>query len=150
MTAVHALIHLHDFDDGSADFKLIGVFTSPDRAEQARAACAQLPGFRDFPDGFLVVLLQVDGARADRGSLPEDLYLLFRTLEDPVRGEEVVVLGAYLSEEEGNEGASAYREGPPEAGLEVSPVTLDERTWCDGFFTYFSDESDESVESVEQ
>ncbi|MEU9153700.1 hypothetical protein AB0D59_24890 [Streptomyces sp. NPDC048417] len=143
MTVVHALIHLHDFDDGSADFKLIGVFSSRDRAAQAQAVTAELPGFRDFPGGFQVVPFEVDHGRAGERageSLPADVYLLFRILEDPDRGEEVLILGAFLSEEQGHAAARAYREGPPEAELEVSPVSLDERTWGDGFVTVEPDE----------
>ncbi|MFJ9704045.1 hypothetical protein [Streptomyces sp. NPDC101234] len=139
MTAVHALIHLHDFDDGSADFKLIGVFSSPERAAQARAVTAELPGFRDSPDGFLVVPLEVDRGPAAEG-LPAEVHLLCRILEEPGHGEEVVVLGAYRSEEQARAAASAYREGPPEAEWEVSPVDLDERTWADGFCTVRYDE----------
>ncbi|MEU0966882.1 hypothetical protein ABZ357_16205 [Streptomyces sp. NPDC005917] len=135
MAAVHALIHLHDFPDGSADFKLLGVFSSEDKAARAEAAGAELPGFRDFPDGFQVVRVEVDATRALQGRLPEELHLLFRTLEDPVCGEEVVILGAFRAEERAQETASAYREGPPEAELEISPVTLDERMWGDGFVT---------------
>ncbi|MEU2424425.1 hypothetical protein ABZ619_25985 [Streptomyces sp. NPDC007851] len=139
MTAVHALIHLHDFDDGSADFKLIGVFSSPERAAQAQAVTAELPGFRESPDGFLVVPLEVDHGPAADG-LPMDLHLLFRTLEEPGHGEEIVILGAFRSEEQAHAAASAYHEGPPEAELEVSPVDLDERTWTDGFFTWYDEE----------
>lgn len=139
MTAVHALIHLHDFDDGSADFKLIGVFSSPERAAQAQAVTAELAGFRDFPDGFLVVPLEADRGPAGEG-LPAEPHLLLRILEEPGHGEEVVILGAYRSEEQAQAAASAHHEGPPEAELEASPVDLDERTWADGFFIVRYDE----------
>lgn len=139
MTAVHALIHLRDFDDGGADFKLIGVFSTADKAAEGQAASSELPGFREFPTGFQVVLLELASTssfhqRAE-GSVSQDLYLLYRVLEDPEHGEEIKILGAFLSEEEADEAASAYREGPPEAELQVSPVSLDERAWSSGFIT---------------
>ncbi|MFF7978269.1 hypothetical protein ACFZDK_03940 [Streptomyces sp. NPDC007901] len=139
MTVVHALIHLHDFDDGSADFKLIGVYSSEGRAARARAVSAGLPGFRDSPDGYDVLRLEVEPAGAEQGPLPGELHLLFRILESD-RGEEVLVLGAFRSEERARAAASAYAQGPPEAELEVAPVGLDESTWTDGFFTCWSDE----------
>jgi len=50
--SVWLLQHVHEFDDGSEDVKLIGVFASREEGEVAQGRVASEPGFRDTPDGF--------------------------------------------------------------------------------------------------
>jgi hypothetical protein len=57
--SVYLLYHWRDqTDEGSA--KLIGVFSSEQKAEEATAICAAQPGFIDHPDSFLVDRYIVD------------------------------------------------------------------------------------------
>ncbi|WP_034352592.1 DUF7336 domain-containing protein [Deinococcus phoenicis] len=54
MTEVFVVQHVHEFEDGSEDVKMIGVY--PDRAS-AEAAVERLslqPGFKDCTEGFHV------------------------------------------------------------------------------------------------
>jgi len=54
MKSVWLLCHVHEFDDGHEDFKLIGVFETQESAVEARARVADQPGFREFPDAFSI------------------------------------------------------------------------------------------------
>lgn len=57
---VFLLWHVHALPDGEEDAKLIGVYSSPELAEQARQRALKQPGFRDEPTGFLVDCYAVD------------------------------------------------------------------------------------------
>jgi hypothetical protein len=46
------LHHVHDLADGHEDVKLIGVFSSRDKAQAVLNDLRGQPGFRDVPDGF--------------------------------------------------------------------------------------------------
>jgi hypothetical protein len=52
MDKVFVLQHVHPFDDGEEDVKLIGVFSVRSRAEEAIAYLLLQPGFKEHPDGF--------------------------------------------------------------------------------------------------
>lgn len=54
MKSVWLLHHVHEFEDGHEDVKLIGVFATRDEAEAAQQRVAGQPGFRDLPDGFSI------------------------------------------------------------------------------------------------
>jgi hypothetical protein len=56
---VYILEHNHDLD-GAREGNLIGAFSTPEAAEHARAVVADQPGFRDFPDGFVITPFVVD------------------------------------------------------------------------------------------
>ena len=57
---VFSLEHVHEFDDGHEDVKLIGVYSSRERAEAALQRVAGQPGFRDRPEGFSISEVRVD------------------------------------------------------------------------------------------
>jgi hypothetical protein len=61
MRTVFLLQHVHEFDDGHEDVKLIGVFSSEGLAGAAQQQVAEQPGFRDLPDGFCISEHDVDG-----------------------------------------------------------------------------------------
>jgi hypothetical protein len=48
------LWHVHEFPDGEEDAKLIGVYSTREKAEEARQRVASQPGFLDHPEGFQV------------------------------------------------------------------------------------------------
>ncbi|MFC1415368.1 DUF7336 domain-containing protein [Streptacidiphilus cavernicola] len=56
------VMHVHEFESGEEDLKIIGLFRSPERAEQAVASAKLLSGFRDTPDGFEIVPYELDRA----------------------------------------------------------------------------------------
>ena len=51
---VYPLWHTHVKPDGEEDDKLIGIYSSEAKAQQAQQRAAKLPGFRDAPEGFLI------------------------------------------------------------------------------------------------
>ncbi|MCW3462846.1 DUF7336 domain-containing protein [Chitinophaga nivalis] len=57
MNAVYLLWHIHyDEDlDGGEDRKFLGVYSSRETAYERQLISVTLPGFRDHPDGFLIV-----------------------------------------------------------------------------------------------
>jgi hypothetical protein len=61
MSTVFLLQHVHEFDDGHEEVKLIGVFSSEALARAAQQRVADQPGFRDLPDGFDISEHQIDG-----------------------------------------------------------------------------------------
>jgi hypothetical protein len=54
MVTVFLLSHAHDLGEGTTDDKLIGVYSSMVDAQQAQARTAELPGFRDAQEGFII------------------------------------------------------------------------------------------------
>ena len=63
---VWLLWHTHSVGDED-DEKLIGVYSSPEKAAEAQRRMCQLPGFRDFQDGFGIDPYTVDSDRWTEG-----------------------------------------------------------------------------------
>ena len=61
MATVFLLQHVHEFDDGHEDVKLIGVFSSEAMARAALERVRDQPGFKDAPEGFDISAQNVDG-----------------------------------------------------------------------------------------
>jgi hypothetical protein len=57
---MYLLWHTHEFEDGSEDSKLIGVYTTNERAMSARAQSKLLLGFQDHPNGFHISTYEVN------------------------------------------------------------------------------------------
>jgi homoserine kinase type II len=56
---VYLLWHAHDLDE-EVDVKLLGVYSSQQKAEEARQRVLGKPGFRDHPEGFHISHYEVD------------------------------------------------------------------------------------------
>jgi len=52
--SVFIVHHVRQLPDGHDEVKLIGVYASPTRAQEAIDRTRPLTGFRDYPDGFTV------------------------------------------------------------------------------------------------
>ena len=63
---VWLLWHTHTVGEED-DEKLIGVYSTQKKAEQAQRRAAKLPGFRDVPEGFGVDSYLVDQDRWTKG-----------------------------------------------------------------------------------
>jgi homoserine kinase type II len=57
---VFLLEHVHELPDGREDVKLIGVYSSQERAEEAKQRVLAKPGFQETPDGFSISRCAVD------------------------------------------------------------------------------------------
>ena len=62
MRVVYVLWHTHVLPDGEENDKLIGIYSSESKANEAQERAGKLPGFRDAPEGFII----------DRYALDED------------------------------------------------------------------------------
>ncbi|MBW3541790.1 MAG: hypothetical protein KY476_16100 [Planctomycetes bacterium] len=66
MNSVFVLQHVHSRPDGDEDVKLVGVYSSRQKADAAVARLSRMPGFADAPDGF-----HIDEYRLDRDQWAE-------------------------------------------------------------------------------
>ena len=58
-STVFLVWHSHDLDE-EMDYKLLGVFSTRDRADQRVARARVAEGFRDHPDNFVVDMYELD------------------------------------------------------------------------------------------
>ncbi len=68
---VYVVHHVHPFDDGSEDVKLIGVYSSLASATAAVARLKLQPGFADHPAGFHIDPFDVDKDHWTEGFVTE-------------------------------------------------------------------------------
>ncbi len=64
---VYLLHHVKEFDDGSEDIKLLGVFSSKRKAQDALKDHKKLPGFKDSIEGFTIDVYIVDKSEWNEG-----------------------------------------------------------------------------------
>jgi hypothetical protein len=57
---VYMLYHSRDLDDLENNLKLIGIYTSEEKAKNAIERVGGQPGFRDFPNGFQIYRQTLD------------------------------------------------------------------------------------------
>lgn len=57
---VYVVQHVRDEDSPDEDVKLIGVYSSEEKARQAVTRLTPLSGFRDFPNGFYIGGYELD------------------------------------------------------------------------------------------
>lgn len=60
MNSVFIVFHARETSVGGEDVKMIGAFSSQERAEEAILKISDQPGFRDLPDGFSVDEYKID------------------------------------------------------------------------------------------
>jgi hypothetical protein len=60
METAYVLHHVRNDGASAEDAKLIGVYSSPSRAEAAAKRLRQAPGFCDYPDAFTINPYLVD------------------------------------------------------------------------------------------
>lgn len=59
-TPLYVLWHTYENESGNEDIKLIGIYSSEDRAKEALEKVRMQPGFRDHPDGFEIADAALD------------------------------------------------------------------------------------------
>jgi hypothetical protein len=95
---VFLLWHARPLADGEENAKLIGVYPSEAAAEAAQQRAVLLPGFCDWPDGFLVARYAVGEDNWESGFVTLDRTEDFfdetnPTLREPQRPRQVLTLG---------------------------------------------------------
>jgi hypothetical protein len=73
MEHVFVLWHTHEDEDlpGGEDVKLLGIYSSYSKAEEALNASLILPGFKDCPEGFLIASNKLDKREWTEGYVTE-------------------------------------------------------------------------------
>ena len=66
MNEVFLLWHVHEFEDGNDDEKLIGVYRTEDETKAAIERVRTQPGFADLPNGFSDLPLWAEPGSLDR------------------------------------------------------------------------------------
>ena len=69
MTKLFLLHHVREVDDDSDDVKLIGIYSSEEKALDALKLVKQQPGFSSFPDGFEISEAVLDHTEWSEGFL---------------------------------------------------------------------------------
>ncbi len=59
-TNVFVLWHSREIENGPSEGKLIGIYSSREKAEAAIARKLGYPGFKDFAEGFLIDPIELD------------------------------------------------------------------------------------------
>ena len=77
--------HVHTYDDGEEDVKLIGVYSTRENAEQAKEKAEKLPGFCDVPEGFSIDRFRLDEDHWTEGyiTVTDDLAREWRAKQHP-------------------------------------------------------------------
>lgn len=60
MTSFFVLQHVHEMADGTDDVKLIGVYSSRQKAREAATRLRRVPGFSEAQDGFHIDEYRLD------------------------------------------------------------------------------------------
>ncbi len=72
MTFVHLLWHVREDDEYKEDAKLIGVYSSDEKARSAIERLTPQPGFRDYPAGFEISNYLLDQDNWEEGFISWD------------------------------------------------------------------------------
>lgn len=67
MQAIFILNHVIENAVGEDSVKLIGIFSSKDLADKAASDHKELPGFTDYPDGFVINRIEIDKSDWNEG-----------------------------------------------------------------------------------
>lgn len=59
--------HVHTLGGGEEDLKIVGVYSTREKANEAIERLRQQPGFRDAPEGFIVDVYRLDQINWERG-----------------------------------------------------------------------------------
>jgi hypothetical protein len=69
---VYILHHVHEFEDGHEDIKLIGIFSTKQKALNVLESYKTLPGFKQNIDGFSVNEYTIDRSGWNEGFVTMD------------------------------------------------------------------------------
>ena len=137
---IYELSHCRIDEDGRDDERVLGIYSTFEKAEQGLALLHDLPYFRDYPDGFEILDGKIDETdmregfvivwgdeEPDSNPLPPqpwpplrqptqyrpdmDIYLLWHCYTDE-RGENEMMLGIYSSVENAEQGLALLSDKP--------------------------------------
>lgn len=138
---VYLLYHRIQIDDEIYDDKLIGVYSSHDKAISTINRFTDLPGFSDYPDGFCIEPFAISGKlRYSNRFKKYGVYLIF--VENLIDDEEVTE--SYDACANTIEAIfkllfKIIRRGFIKKRFSIVKYYIDQDNWCEGFVTYYSD-----------
>lgn len=117
------------------ELKDIGYFKSLDVAQQIQSRYAkELPGFRDYPDDFLITPFEVEGIDPQT----KVVYGVWYEIEHK-EYDDIGLIDIVADNETAEEIKIKYAHSNPKIPIEnisVNQIILDVNYWVDGFFTY--------------
>ncbi len=137
----HRNIISEDGIPDDVDDKIIGHYTSIERALDAREKCKSIPGFADFPDGFgIELVLQKDsGGISEANQIYRNAYI-----DDYIDGVDTCFEGYYVSKEAAESALQGMKRLPrfvhAVENLGTYEVIVDRDEWPEGFVTESTDE----------
>lgn len=67
MSPIFIVVHEYETAQGDGDLKLIGAFSSEAKALAAIESLRQQPGFKAYPDGFVIEASELDTSQWSQG-----------------------------------------------------------------------------------
>lgn len=133
----YVIYHIHIFEDGNEDYKIIGIFSSYDKALEVKEKCSsELPGFKDFPEGFCIEEFEVTGLDMAK---QRTVYVIFTYIYKNGEEEELSVIKIVKNQEESKKFIKKYKSKnkiKKNQYFDYEKYNLDEKCWQEGFITY--------------
>lgn len=133
----YLIYHIHIFEDGSEDYKTIGVFSSYDKALDVKAKYSgNLPGFKEFPEGFCIEEFEVTELDIAK---QRTVYVIFTYIYKNGEEEKLSVIKIVKNQDESKRFIKKYKskyKTKKNQYFEYEKYNLDENCWQEGFTTY--------------
>ena len=103
----YVIYHIHIFEDGNEDYKIIGIFSSYDEALEVKEKySSELPGFKDFPEEFCIEEFEVTGLDMAK---QRTVYVIFTYIYKNGEEEELSVIKIVKNQEESKKFIKKYK-----------------------------------------
>lgn len=133
----YLMYHIHVFEDETKDYKIIGVFTSYDKALDVKGKySSELVGFKDYPRGFCIEEFEVVGLDVAK---QRTVYVIFTYIYKDGEEEELSVIKIVRNKKEFKKFIKKYKSKykiKKNQYFEYEEHNLNEKCWQEGFITY--------------
>ena len=133
----YLMYHIHVFKDETKDCKIIGVFTSYDKALDVKEKySSELLGFKDYPSGFCIEEFEVVGLDVAK---QRTVYVIFTYIYKDGEEEELSVIKIVRNKKEFKKFIKKYKSKykiKKNQYFEYEEHNLNEKCWQEGFITY--------------
>ena len=133
----YLMYHIHVFEDETKDYKIIGVFTSYDKALDVKGKySSELVGFKDYPSGFCIEEFEVVGLDVAK---QRTVYVIFTYIYKDGEEEELSVIKIVRNKKEFKKFIKKYKSKykiKKNQYFEYEEHNLNEKCWQEGFIAY--------------
>ena len=133
----YLMYHIHVFKDETMDYKIIGVFTSYDKALDVKEKySSERLGFKDYPSGFCIEEFEVVGLDVAK---QRTVYVIFTYIYKDGEEEELSVIKIVRNKKEFKKFIKKYKSKykiKKNQYFEYEEHNLNEKCWQEGFITY--------------